>query len=133
MKNKRLKKILCAEDEDDLREILEMSLQGTGGIAVKAYATGKETIAAAAAGFNPDLLLLDVMIPDMSGIQILAELRKMPATAKTPAVFITARAQQHELEEYRKAGATKVLTKPFDPMTLPDVLREIYENLDSED
>ncbi len=129
MSNKRLKKILCAEDEDDLREILQMSLQGTGGLTVKSFASGKETIAAAAGGFRPDLLLLDVMIPDMSGIQILEELRKLPATADTPAVFITARAQPHELAEYRKAGAAEILTKPFDPMALPEVLQKIYERL----
>ncbi|MEQ9364505.1 MAG: response regulator [Leptospirales bacterium] len=132
MKNRRLKKILCAEDEDDLREILEMSLQGTGGLSVRACATGEETIAAVRDGFQPDLLLLDIMIPDMNGLQILAELRKLPATAKTPAVFITARAQPHELEEYKKAGASEILTKPFDPMALPEVLQKIYANLDDE-
>lgn len=131
MSTNRLKRILCAEDEDDLREILEMSFQVSGGVTIKTYASGKETIAAAAAGFRPDLLLLDVMIPDMNGVEILSELRKLPATADVPAVFITARAQPHELLEYKKAGAVEVLTKPFDPMALPDILHKIYEKLNS--
>ncbi|MCG8563004.1 MAG: response regulator, partial [Hyphomicrobiales bacterium] len=79
-----------------------------------------------APGFKPDLVLLDVMMPEMDGTETFRQLRLMPALAETPIVFMTAKAQAHEIDAYKAMGAAGVITKPFDPMTLVDDVRAIW-------
>jgi CheY-like chemotaxis protein len=79
---------------------------------------------------EPDLILLDVMMPGMDGPATLVRLRTDPATAHVPVVFVTARVQPREVLDYKNMGALDVVAKPFDPMTLPDQLRGIWEKYD---
>ncbi|EAR50325.1 two-component response regulator [Oceanicola granulosus HTCC2516] len=117
-------RILHVEDDEDIREIAKLSLEMTGEFELMQCASGPEAIAAAP-GYAPDLLLMDVMMPGMSGEQLLAELRKLPGFADTPAIFMTARAQPTEVKALRDQGALEVIVKPFDPLSLATQIQDI--------
>lgn len=121
-------KILYVEDEPDIQTIARIALQDVGGFEVQICASGAEALDVAEA-FAPDLLILDVMMPGMDGPTTLSELRRRPALAGTPALFMTAKVQPHELEQLRAQGAAEVITKPFDPMTLADTVRQIWQKI----
>jgi two-component system OmpR family response regulator len=123
-----LKRILYVEDEEDIRSIAKISLEDIGGFTVKFCDSGRVAIAEAEA-FKPDLLLLDVMMPGLDGPATLCELRKLPALKNTPVIFMTARMQDSEIAEYKKLGVVDVLPKPFEPMTLADVIRKSWANI----
>jgi len=120
-----LRKILCVEDEADIRTIAELALGSVGGFQVLLCASGAEAIGKAV-DFMPDLMLLDVMMPGMDGPDTLKALRALPGLAKVPAVFLTAKALPSEIARYKKLGALDVIAKPFDPMTLADHVRRIW-------
>jgi PAS domain S-box-containing protein len=120
-----LRRILYIEDDESIRKIGTMALETVGGFQVTGCASGAEAVAQAPA-VSPDLILLDVMMPDMDGPQTLARLRAIPQTAETPVVFLTAAVQPAELARLRAMGAVDVLAKPFEPMALPQKLREIW-------
>jgi two-component system OmpR family response regulator len=115
-------RILHIDDEPDIREVVELSLGLDPAFSVRSCASGKEALVEAI-DWSPDMILCDVMMPVMDGPATLARLRECPQTANTPVVFMTARAQTRELEHFRSLGATGVIAKPFDPMTLADSVR----------
>ncbi|KTD56883.1 two-component response regulator [Legionella sainthelensi] len=115
--HKELKKILYAEDEEDIRAIAQIALEEIGDFTVRYCSNGKEVIDAAKE-FIPDLLLLDVMMPEQDGPTTLCELRKNPEFMEIPAIFMTAKIQSDEIAEYKSIGAIDVIKKPFDPLTL---------------
>jgi CheY-like chemotaxis protein len=78
--------------------------------------------------FAPDLVLLDVMMPEMDGPSTLAALRELPGMARIPVVFMTAKVQFAEITYYKSLGAREVISKPFDPMLLSDQLRRIWQS-----
>jgi CheY-like chemotaxis protein len=121
-----IRKVLMVDDEPHIRRIGELSLRGVGKWQVVLAGSGKEAVELARRE-RPDVILLDVMMPGMDGPATLAELRDSGETAAIPVIFLTAKAQRHEVERYRMLGAAGVLTKPFDPMTLPDEVRTIIE------
>ncbi|MDR9436397.1 MAG: response regulator [Thiohalophilus sp.] len=121
-----LRKILYVEDEADIQTIARLALQDVGGFELQICSNGNEALATAE-HYTPDLLILDVMLPGMDGPTTLAELRKIPALAGTPALFMTAKVQPQELEQLRAQGAIEVITKPFDPMTLAETVRQIWQ------
>lgn len=120
-----LKKILYVEDDLDIQRIAQIALEKVGGFEVKICSRGQEALDEVT-GFNPDLVLLDIMLPEMDGLSILAALRQNEATAQIPVVFMTARVQADEVEEYRRRGAIDVIFKPFDPMTLSGKLQDLW-------
>lgn len=123
---RRLERILYVEDDHDVRDIGGIVLE-MAGFEVRACGSGKDAVAVARSGaFAPDLVLLDVMMPDLDGPATLAQLRTIPAVASTPVVFLTAKAQPREVAALRALGAVDVLAKPFDPATLGDALRRIF-------
>lgn len=119
-------KILYVEDEPDIRSIAKMSMQAIGGFDICECAGGQEALAAAAA-FAPQLVLLDVMMPGMDGPETLRRLRELPATSATPVIFMTAKVQANEVNEYLTLGAIGVIAKPFDPMTLPQQITNLWQ------
>ncbi|MGD8576678.1 MAG: response regulator [Thiohalophilus sp.] len=123
-----LHRILYVEDEPDIQTIARIALEEVGDFQVKICTTGAEALANAAE-FAPDLLILDVMMPGMDGPTTLAELRKLSGLADTPALFMTAKVQPEELEHLRAQGALDVITKPFDPMTLADTVRQLWQKI----
>jgi CheY-like chemotaxis protein len=123
-----LKRILLVDDDPDIQLVTGMALESVGGLTVRACGSGREALAAAP-GFAPDLFLLDVMMPEMDGTAVLQALREVPALARIPAVFLTAKVQPGEIDQYRKLGVADVVAKPFDPMTLADTIRRIWERI----
>jgi CheY-like chemotaxis protein len=113
------------EDDADIRTVASLALEAVGGFTVHAHAGGREALAELD-GFEPDLFLLDVMMPDMDGPTLLGVLRAMPATSQVPVIFMTAKAQAQELQYYESLGALGVISKPFDPMTLAQTVTELW-------
>jgi two-component system OmpR family response regulator len=121
-----LQRILYVEDDPDIQLVARMALVRIGRFTVQVCSSGAEALAAAAE-FNPDLLLLDVMMPEMDGMTTLAELRRLPGTRETPAVFMTARVNDGDVASYLELGAIGVIAKPFDAMQLAAKLRELWQ------
>jgi CheY-like chemotaxis protein/HPt (histidine-containing phosphotransfer) domain-containing protein len=119
-------RILHVDDEPDIREVVELSLGLDPAFATRCCGSGKEALAAAAE-WQPDLILLDVMMPEMDGPATLVELRENARTASIPVVFMTARAQAREVDRFRSFGAVGVIPKPFDPMTLAASVRSYVQ------
>ena len=119
-------RILHVDDEQDIREVTEISLGLDPDFAVKSCGSGIEAIAAASE-WQPDLILLDVMMPVMDGPATFAQLRQNAETAGIPIIFMTARAQAREVDRFRSLGAIGVIAKPFDPMTLATSLRSYVQ------
>jgi CheY-like chemotaxis protein len=117
-------RILYVDDEPDIREVASMALELEPDFEVETASSGKEALAKAAA-WQPHAILLDVMMPEMDGPSTLKRLRDDPGTAPIPVVFITARAQQQEVDMLKNAGAVGVIAKPFDPMQLAREVREL--------
>lgn len=123
-----LKKVLIVEDDDDIRHIAQLALETVGQLQVESCASGSEALQTAPS-FEPDLILMDVMMPDLDGPSTLNALRSNQALAMTPAVFMTAKVMPDEIESYKELGAIDVISKPFDPMTLPEQLKNIWNEL----
>src|SRR5687767_3643058 len=96
-----LNRILYVEDDADIQEIASMALTAIGGFTLEACSSGAAAVSAAPA-FAPDLILLDVMMPNMDGPTTLQELRRLPQTADTPVIFMTAKVQPHEVARYKE-------------------------------
>jgi two-component system OmpR family response regulator len=127
---KILERILYAEDEEDIQQVASLALEMVGGFTLKICASGKEALDACEA-FEPQLLLLDVMMPDMDGPTALTKLREIEAYKRTPAIFMTAKVQPQEVQRYLDLGAAGVIAKPFDPMQLAEQIRKIWENVEA--
>ncbi|MFD2740263.1 response regulator [Sulfitobacter aestuarii] len=120
-------KLLHVEDDADIREIAKMALEISGDFEVMQCVSGQDALDAAEA-FAPDVMVLDMMMPGMTGKETLTRLREVAALKDVPAIFMTARAQHAELEELRAMGAADVISKPFDPMSLGDQIKAAMAN-----
>lgn len=120
-----LSRILYIEDEPDIRTIAQIALESVGGFETRIYSSGEEAMQSAP-GFNPQLILLDVMMPGMDGPSTLENLRTIPEFKDIPAIFMTAKVQPQEIEELLSCGAIDVIAKPFDPITLADTIRKMW-------
>jgi two-component system, OmpR family, response regulator len=118
-------RILYVDDEPDIRAIAKVALEVVGEFEVVFCTSGREALDQAP-GFAPDLILLDVMMPEMDGPYTLAALRRLPVTATTPVIFMTAKVQKREIAHYLALGAVGVIHKPFDPMTLADDVLQLW-------
>ena len=117
-------RILIVDDEEDIRMVSRLSLGRIGGWQALVTGSGPEAVELAARE-KPDLILLDVMMPETDGPATLALLQGRKETASIPVVFLTAKVQSREVERYLELGARGVISKPFDPLTLPDEIRRI--------
>jgi two-component system OmpR family response regulator len=120
-----LQRVLLVDDEPDIRRIGELSLKRVGGFEVALAGSGLEAVQLAES-FRPQLILLDVMMPGMDGLQTFARLREHPALSQTPVIFVTAKVQREEVAHLRALGAIGVVAKPFNPMTLAGEVRAIF-------
>jgi CheY-like chemotaxis protein len=107
--------------------MVQLSLQFQGGHEVSVASGGKEGLEKAEQE-KPDLILLDVMMPEMDGYETCRRLKANPATAAIPVVFLSARAQQSEIQKGRELGAIGYLVKPFDPLTLSSQLEAMLRS-----
>jgi CheY-like chemotaxis protein len=131
MRDANLRKILYVEDDADIRKIVSMSLEMVGDYTVVACGSCADALDVVD-GFEPDLLLLDVMMPDVDGPATLRALRKRESAADAPAVFITAKVQAGDIAHYEKLGVFDVIVKPFDPMILSEKIGQIWQQYRSE-
>jgi DNA-binding response OmpR family regulator len=109
-------RVLVAEDDDDIAELMVFKLE-SAGYAVTAVRDGQAAIDHALAE-RPDLVLLDWMMPRVSGLQVCEVLRRTPATARVPVILVTARAQETDVRAGLGSGADDYIVKPFSPREL---------------
>lgn len=123
-----LERIMHIEDDLAIQEVTRIALEIVGGFTILSCSSGAQGLTEIG-HFAPQLILLDVMMPGMDGPETLARLRQLPGSKATPVIFMTAKAQTHEIETYRALGAADVIIKPFDPMTLADQINAIWARL----
>jgi CheY-like chemotaxis protein len=115
-------RILYVDDEDDIREIAQLCLELEPAFDVRVMSTGRDALLEVRS-WRPDLLLLDMMMPDLDGPETLRRLREDPSTSNIPVVFVTARTRADDVERLLRLGALGVIGKPFDPMMLSSQVR----------
>jgi len=123
-----LNRICYVEDDEDIQRIVRMTLERVGKMTVAVVGDPTQAIAMITE-FNPDLVMLDWMMPVMDGPTLFRQLKLRPETSALPVVFITARASQPDLDELKTLGAAGTISKPFSPKDLPDQLRAIWAAL----
>ncbi len=116
----KFEKILVAEDEKPIRTYIEKKLAKLG-YTVIAVADGQQALEKALSNL-PDIILLDVKMPVLNGLDVCKRLKAEDQTKKIPIIMLSAKAQAKEIEEGYKAGADKYLCKPIG---FPDILKEI--------
>jgi len=119
-----LDRIMLVDDEPDIRTIAELALSRVGGWQVQLAESGEDALAQLARE-PADLVLLDVMMPEMDGPTVLKRMRESETLAHIPVIFMTAKVQRREVDHYLDLGAHGVIGKPFDPMRLPEEIRQI--------
>ena len=119
-------KILVAEDERDIRELVTFSLRGLGGFEVVQAANGVEAVERAAAE-RPDLILMDVRMPKMTGYEACAKLKTFKHTKDIPIIFLSAKGQDKEIQQGINAGAEEYILKPFESDDLLSKVRQALE------
>src|SRR3569832_45127 len=102
------KRVLLVDDEDDIREVAGMSLETVAGWTILAARSGREGLRIASEE-KPDVILLDVMMPDMDGPSTIRNLQETEATKTIPVIFLTAKAQMREQQGFRELGAQGVI------------------------
>jgi two-component system OmpR family response regulator len=122
--------VLYVDDDKDIREIVALSLGLDPNIDLRAFSSGYDALARLEwDAWTPDVMLLDVMMPGIDGRKLVEELRRMPSLRDVPVVFITARAREPDVADYRARGAADVIVKPFEPFELADRLRKAATKL----
>ncbi len=125
---KELKKIMQVEDDHDILEIAGLSLEAVGGFEVQQYSLGSDAVESAEE-FAPDLILLDVMMPVMGGVETLQLLRQRKPLSEIPVIFMTAKNKSElDLTPDLDAYVIGVINKPFDTMGLPHEIRELWSS-----
>lgn len=119
-----MKRILLVDDEDDIREVAQLSLEMVGGWEVLAASSGQEALRRAESE-RPDAILLDVMMPDMDGPTTFRNLQANPATHGIPVLLLTAKVRSADRERFAELGVAGVLSKPFDPLTLAQEIASV--------
>jgi CheY-like chemotaxis protein len=111
--------ILIVDDDSDNRQVLEIIL-GREGYRIATAATGQEALMSVARAVEayPDLIMLDLMMPDMSGCQVAITLKSEPATARIPLMMLTAMTDQATRTRARNAGIDDFIAKPVDRIEL---------------
>ena len=122
-----LKKVLYIEDEPDIRAVAEIALQQIAGLVLKCCASGPEGLESIS-DFDPQLILLDVMMPGMDGPTVLAHIRENTDYQQIPVEFITAKVQVAEVVDFMKVDAFAVISKAFSPMEIAGQLRDIWKD-----
>jgi two-component system OmpR family response regulator len=116
-------RVLHVDDDALMRDVVEISLGLDPTFTLMSCASGAEALAMAL-DWAPELILCDVLMPDMDGPAVLASLRASKNTAKIPVVFMTASPQPDDVARWIALGAAAVIAKPFDPATFADTVRE---------
>jgi len=117
-------KILLVEDDSDIQKLVRISLKFRGVQEVVVAEDGEKCLSVVGE-VQPDVILLDVMLPRMNGYEICRRLKSNPKTKNIPVIFLSARAMDTEVKKGLKVGARGYLVKPFDPMTLYEEITQL--------
>ena len=117
--------ILVVDDEPYIGRIIQLKLE-SGPYAVELAHDGRSALARLSSGDRFDLVLLDIMMPHLSGLDVLAQLRKLPGRERTPVIMLTAKGQDTDRARAAELGATDFLTKPFSPKKLLARIDELF-------
>jgi CheY-like chemotaxis protein len=120
-------KILIAEDERDIRELISFTLQ-FAGYEVLLATNGAEAVEQAVES-HPDLILMDVRMPRMTGYQACEALKELPETRDIPVIFLSAKGQESEIQQGMGVGAIDYILKPFAPDDLIEQVKRVLEEL----
>lgn len=123
---KKLNSILIIEDEEDILEILKISIEHASNLQLSYAMDGREGLKRANIE-KPDMILLDVLMPGMNGLELMDELNKNEILKEIPVIFITSRVQRSEMTEYKKKGAIGVIEKPFAPLEIVSRINSLWE------
>jgi two-component system OmpR family response regulator len=126
-----LQRVLHVEDDASIRTVTSVALEKVGKLQVLSCEGGQQALEQAAA-YDPQVVLLDVMMPQMDGPTTLAELRKVLDLSKRLVLFMTAKVQQKEIDYYLSIGAQGVIIKPFDPMTLAAQIQQHWDKFEAQ-
>ncbi|MGL5080486.1 MAG: response regulator [Microcoleaceae cyanobacterium] len=118
--------ILLIEDEDDIREVAQLSLEMVGKWEVITAKSGNEGLIKAEQE-QPDMILLDVMMPELDGLVTFRKLQASKTTQHIPVIFLTAKVQSADQRQFAELGVSGIITKPFEPLTLADQVTKILE------
>jgi CheY-like chemotaxis protein len=119
-------KVLVAEDERDIRELIGFTLR-FAGLDVTLTRNGAEAVEQAPQ-LKPDLIMLDVRMPKMTGYEACRVLKGDPSTSKIPVVILSAKGQDGEIQEGKNAGADHYIVKPFAPDKLTERVKDILRD-----
>ena len=122
------RKILAVDDEKHIVRLVQVNLERAGYEVVTAN-DGKEALQKVAEE-NPDLVVLDVMMPYMDGFEVLQNLRRNQSTRDIPVIMLTAKAQDADVFKGWQSGVDLYLTKPFNPMELLSFVKRIFSTMD---
>ena len=118
------KNILLIDDEETIQEVVQVGIEIEAGWQVAIASSGLEGINLAQ-NQQPDAILLDVMMPDLDGISTLSRLKANVKTRTIPVIFLTAKTQAAEKDQFKSLGVVDVITKPFNSMTLASQIAKI--------
>ncbi len=122
-----IRKVLLVDDDPDIRKVGRLSLAGVGRWDVCVASSGKEALQIAPLE-RPDVILLDLAMPEVDGITTLGKLRELPGAKTIPVIMTTTRIANTDVDSCIRSGAVGVLEKPFNPMTLPGEIQYLLEN-----
>src|SRR6202521_6085052 len=125
------RKILAVDDERSIVRLIQVTLEKHGHQVVTAF-DGKEALERVAVE-QPDMIVLDVMMPYLDGFEVLRNLKKDPDTRDIPVIMLTAKAQDADVFNGYKSGADCYLTKPFNPRELVAFVNRIFDSNDHDD
>jgi two-component system, OmpR family, alkaline phosphatase synthesis response regulator PhoP len=118
------KRVLIVDDEETIQTVVQFGIRMAAGWDVLAASSGPKGIQTAETE-QPDVILLDVMMPEMDGIATFKALQSNPETQQIPVIFLTAKAQTAEKRQFNDLGVSGVITKPFNSLDLPDQIAKI--------
>lgn len=121
-------KILIAEDERDIRELVAFGLRVLGGFDVAQASNGAEAVERAITE-HPDLILMDVRMPKMTGYEACKRLKENQQTKSIPVIFLSAKGQESEIQQGLTVGAVDYILKPFAPDELVSQVRRVLERI----
>ena len=120
------KKLLLVDDDESIRFVAGLSLEDAWEVLTAS--SGQEALELAIKE-RPDVILLDMMMPGMNGATTMEHLRKIEGLRDVPIIFMTAKVQTHEVDDYQRLGAAGVIAKPFDPMKISEQIRQLIKNV----
>jgi CheY-like chemotaxis protein len=118
------KRILLIDDEDTIQTVVQFGIRMVTGWDVQLASSGSQGIETART-FQPDVILLDMLMPDMDGVDTLEVLQSLPTTQHIPVIFLTAKSQFQEMQAWHELGVRGVIAKPFNSLDLPTQIARI--------